>query len=549
SHLRSDFSGSLRILMCVVILVLLIACANLVNYLLSRAASRDREVFTRLALGAGRSRIVRQMLTEALMLSLLGGALGLAIASWGTRFLLDFVVTGAAHTAFDPNPDGRVLAFTLVVSIITGVLFGLAPALRVSRISVISGLRSGTRTTGGSARRAGRPSLSSSLVVAQVSLSLALLVTAGLFARSLKTLENQNFGFDRRNVVLAYLEPRIAGYQPPKLLGLYQQIKDRVSNVAGVRSATFSSFPPIGDAGWSGPVSVLEVPQRPDEATFTSINAVAPDYFETISLQVLMGRTISEQDTAQSPKVAVVSQALANKFFPGGGAIGKHMRLGAPGLNGDWDIVGVAADAKYSSPRETPQNMVYLPLKQMSGENLYAGYLEVRTAGDPSSTTQALRGALSEVDSGLPILSLTTLSQQVAHSMVEDELISKLSGFFSVLALALACIGLYGVMTYNVVRRTNEIGVRMALGAKIREVLWMVMKESLVLLFVGLTLGIPLTLAAMRLVRAQLFGVSPADPLTVFISVLVVSVVAILSGYLPARRATRIDPMAALRYE
>jgi predicted permease len=320
-----------------------------------------------------------------------------------------------------------------------------------------------------------------------------------------------------------------------------------MSVVPGVGSATVSAMPPISWGSWQTTVSIPEYVPKPHEDMHTKVNAVGPRYFETVGITVLAGRAINPQDVAASARVAVVNRTLANRFFPGSDAIGQHASLG--GTPGEWEIVGVVADSKESSPSERPDRMMYLPLMQMPSENLYANCLELRTAGDPAAVTADVRDVLARIDSNLPLTNVVTMSQHIDRFMVPEELISQLSGFFSLVALLLACIGIYGVMTYNVVRRGNEIGIRMALGAQSGGIMRMVLNESLMMLSIGIAIGVPVTLGATRLIKSQLFGVSATDPGTIVMAVLVVAAVTVLSGYLPARRAAKVDPMVALRYE
>jgi predicted permease len=546
SNLRQQYQIPLGILMGVVVLVLLIACANLANFILAKAASREREISTRLALGSSRSRIVRQILIETLMLSLFGGTLGLVLAFWGTRLLINFVIGGAPHTALDARPDMHVLAFTFGISLLTGLLFGIAPSLRVSRIGVAPALNANARTAAGARSSRLLPKM---LVTVQVMLSLILLAGAGLFLRTLRNLQHYDFGFDRSNVLVVAFNAKFAGYKPEQLNNLYERMLDRIDALPGVRSATLSGSPPIHNGNWNSPIFIDGYTAGPDEDISTLLNRVGPRYFETLGIPVLRGRSIGREDTATAMKAVVVNQALADHFFPHGDAIGHRFKVADPAVLGEWEIVGVVRNAIYNSPREKPQRMAYLALTQLTGDDNYAYFLQLRTEGDPVKVIGEVRQALAGIDPNIPILEVRTISEQVDHRLDQETLISQLSSFFSLLALLLACIGLYGVMTYNVVRRTNEIGIRITLGAQSGRVLWMVLKESLLLLGLGVALGVPATLAISRTLQSQLFGLSPWDPLTLAAAVLVISAVTLISAYFPARRATKVDPMVALRYE
>jgi predicted permease len=525
-----------------------IACANLANFLLAKAASREREISTRLALGATRSHIMQQIFTETALLSLLGGALGLLLAFWGTRMLIHFMAAGAKHTALEANPDLRVLAFTFGVSLFTGLLFGIAPALRASRTGVTPSLNANARTASASGGRSSRvfPKI---LVTSQVALSLVLLAGAGLFVRTLQNLRNQDFGFNRNNVLLISFNAKFAGYKAEQLNGLHDRILSRLQSLPGVRSAALSGLPAISMGNWDSPIFVQGHTAAPNENIATYINRVSTGYFDTMGIPLLRGRVIGQQDTATSTKSVVVNQTLANYFFPQGDAIGHQFTIADPSVPGLWQIVGVVRDAKYGNPRETPQRMIYLPLSQMTGDDSFAYWLQVRTAGDPANAAGEVRQAIAGIEPNLPLLDVNTISEHMDLFVENEILISQLSSFFSLLALLLACIGLYGVMTYNVVRRTNEIGIRIALGARNESVLWMVLKECMLLLGIGIALGVPATLAATRLVQTQLFELKASDPATLAFAVFVIAGVTLFAAYLPARRAAKVDPMVALRYE
>jgi len=548
SDLREIYQQPLSILMGVVVLVLLIACANLANFLLAKAASREREIATRLALGSSRRRIVRQILMEALLLSFAGGALGLALAYLGTRTLIQFVAAGAMHAALGAGPDLHVLLFTLGASLLTGVLFGLAPALRVSRMSVAPSLGANTRAVVSGGGSAGRM-LPKLLVVAQVTLSLMLLAVAGLFLRTLRNLDNQDFGFNRHNVLLVKFNAKFAGYKPEQLNALYDRMMERLSGLPGVRSASVSGQPALIGGNWNSPIRVRGHEVAPNEDLGTSLNRVGPGFFETMGMPIVQGRAIGPNDTTSSVKVVVVNQTMADHFFPHGDAIGHSFTVDDPSVKGEWQIVGVVRDAKYHNPRDKPERMTYLNVMQLAGDDAYAYWVQLATQGDPAQIAGEVRAAMAEIDPNLPILELRTIAEQVDQAMGQEHMISQLSGFFSVVALSLTCIGLYGVMSYSVVRRTNEIGIRLALGAQAGRVLRMILGESLLLLGIGLAFGIPFTLAATRLVQAQLFGLRSSDPATLALAILAIAAMTLLAAYLPARRAARVDPMVALRYE
>jgi predicted permease len=548
SHLRQSYEAPLTVLMIMVGLVLLIACANLANLLLAKAASREREFCARLALGSSRGRIVQQILTEALVLALIGGALGLVLAFWGTRILIHFMDRGAAHTALSATPDLGVLLFTFATCIITAALFGIAPALRGSRTSVAGALSGSTRTAGGTAARS-RRFLPKTLIVFQVTLSLVLLTVAGLLLRTLVNLRAQDIGLDRNNVLLVSTNLKFAGYQPERLNALYDEILTRVEALPGVRSASFSGGPPMSRGTWGSPIDLDGRPTPPTKDISTDLNRVSSGYFETLGIPLLRGRTIQPEDKADSVKSAVVNRTFADRYFRNRDAIGHTFTIADPAAPGVWHIVGIVRDSINRSPAEKPDPFAFLAVTQLTGDDQYAYWLEVRSVGDPAKITGEVRAALAGIDPNLPILQTQTIDEQLDHLIDEQRFVSKLAGFFALLALTLACIGLYGVMTYSVVRRTSELGLRMALGAPRTGLLWMVLRESLVLLAIGVALGIPLSLAASRAIKAGLFGVNSADPLTLIAAVLIMSATLLAGSYIPSLRATKIDPMVALRYE
>lgn len=567
SQMRSGYGDSLSILMIVVVLVLLIACANLANFLLARAAARQRETATRLALGSSRARIVRQSLIETLLLSTAGGALGLFIAFVATRALIAFVTRGTTVTTLSPAPDAAVLLFTMAVALATGLIFGLAPAFAAARVGASTTLASNSRTAQAGAGRSSRL-WPKTLVVAQITLSLFLLVGAGLFLRSLRNLQNQDFGFERTHLLVAGFDAQIAGYKTSQAAALHQQLIDRLSALPGVRSVAISGTAPISEGNWTSTISFSGYTAAPKENMYSLLNRVSGRYFETAGIPIVAGRGISPSDSAGSLKVAVINQTLADHFFPKGDAIGRLLTIDIDNVAGPWQIVGIARNSKSTDPRDTdPVRMTYIPLAQIApfivvvppagsnakpappepNNNCFANNIILRTTGDPSSSIADLRAAVASVDPNLPLLNVITIHDQVSSLMSHDELVSALTGLFSVLALLLAAIGLYGVMSYNVVRRTNEIGIRFALGASGRTVLWMILREAFLLLSIGLMLGLPLAIATARYIKLQLFNLNPIDVATFALAITVVSAMTLLSALLPARRASKVDPMVAIR--
>jgi predicted permease len=570
SLLRTQYGDSLKILVIVVALVLLIACANLANFMLSRAATRQHEILTRLALGSSRMRIVRQGLIETFLLSIAGGVMGLGVAFAATRALIAFVGRGDANIPMSPAPNAGVLLFTLGVSVLTGILFGLAPSIQAARTGCRGTLSSGARTVQGGGGKQAR-FWPKALVTAQVMLSLVLLVVAGLFLRTLRNLQDQDYGFERSHLLLADIGEHLAGYEPHQVAALHQNLLDRLSAIPGVRSAALSATPPINGGGWSSPISLSGYTPGPKENMVSTLNRVSGQYFETTGISIVAGRGITPADTANSLKVAVVSQTIARRFYPKGDAVGQQLTIGIDSVKGPWQIVGIARDTKSGDPRDTdPVRMTYIPLAQIEtflpvdaaaatangksasreeNQDCYAHTILIRTSSDPANTIADLRAAVAGVDPNLPLLQITTIHDQVSHLISHDELISTLTSIFSVLALLLAAIGLYGVMSYNVARRTNEIGIRLALGAQGGNVLRMIMGESLLLLAIGVGLGLPLAMMATRIIKQQLFAMDAIDPASFAAALLVVSLMTVLASWLPARRAAKVDPVNALRCE
>ena len=539
-ELRTEYSKPLTILLALVAMVLLIACANVANLQLSRAVARKREVAVRLALGASRFRLVRQMLTESILLAVLGGTFGLIFAYWGKDVLLSLRPWGGDELALDLKIDLRVLGFTMALSLITGVLFGLAPALRSTRIDLTPSLRETSQHHQARATSL----LIKSLIVAQVSMSFVLLIGAGLFLRTLQNLEAVDVGFNRENLLLFRVDPRLSGYRGAQIANLYQRITERIEAVPGVRSAAISRHPLLSGSRRTSNIFVDGPAQQTNDVAF--INLVSDRFFETMEIPLLLGRSFNARDDERAPKVAVINQALARKYFSDDNPLGRRFSFGSEASEEKIEIVGVVRDAKYTSLRQQIQPTLYTPyLQETPGQMNFA----VRVAGDALALMPAVREAIRDVDSNLPLFDLKTQSQRSDESVRTERLFATLSSFFSVLATALACIGLYGVMSYGVARRTNEIGIRMALGATAPRVTQMVMREAMLVVVSGIVIGLAGAVAITRLIASMLFGLAPNDPVTIAGAALLMITVGSFAGYLPARRAARVDPIVALRYE
>jgi len=541
SELRKEFSLPLKILMVVVGVVLLIACANIANLLMARAAARQQEFTLRAALGASPARIGRQLLTESLLLALLGGAAGILLGSWGSSALVSMVSTGPQALPLNVEPDLRVLAFTLIVSVVSAVVFGTAPAIRASRVELSASLRSNRASSFAMTRSL----LGRALLVSQVALSLLLLVGAGLFVRTLVNLQRVDTGFNQEHVLLFQIDTDSIGYkQDSRLVKLYRDVEEKVTSIPGVRAASFSMFA-FNQGGWNSPAST-----RGDSSSARTEgirnNSVGPAFFEAMGLPLLTGRGFGAQDTETSPKVAVISEAMAQQLFPGSSPLGRRFGMGGPEHSEDIEVIGVVKDAKYGNLMEEPKPMAYYPYFQAIN---YLSNFEVNFSGEPGAIVAEARRAIKEVNRDLPIVEAVRMSEHVGRSLVQQTLIARLTSFFGLLALLLACIGLFGIMSYSVAKRTNEIGIRLALGAAPGDVLRLVMREGLAPVLIGIAIGLPAAVVGSRLITSLLFGLTPADPLTICLATLLLLAVAALAGYLPARKASRVDPMTALRCE
>ncbi len=529
-------------LMVVVGFVLLIACANIANLLLARAYGRQKEIAVRLALGASRWRIVRQMLTESMLLSVLGGSLGLLLALWLADELLSFDAL-AAFGALTLQVDWRVLGFSLLVSLLTGVLFGLAPALQASSPDLAPALKN-TESVNHLSRRFG---LRNVLVVFQIALSLVLLAGAGLFLRSLQRAYATDFGFNTSEALLASVDLARQGYSEAQARGFYRQLGARVEALPGVRAVTLAQYIPVIATGSRTSINIDGYVPQPGEDLELNLNIVDAKYFQALGTPLLSGRDFSEQDTESTPKVMIINEALARRFWPsqsGRKAVGKRISL--PGTPEPYEIIGVVKTGKYRELREAPLPFMYLPLSQSYRSRIT---LFIRTAGQPQLLLSALRAEVQKLDQALPLFDVETLDEHLGRALGQERTNAWLVGGFALLALLLAAVGLYGVMSYTVTQRTREVGIRLALGARPRDVLRLIVGQGMLLTLIGLGIGLGGALALTRVVENWLYDVSVTDPATFVLITLLLSGVALLACYLPARRAAKVDPMIALRYE
>jgi predicted permease len=540
--LRTDFEDPLYVLMAAAALVLLIACANIANLLLARSAARRKEMTVRLALGAGRSRLMRQLLTESTLLSLLGGALGVAFANWGVRLLLAFLPAQRLPFVLEVHTDAHVLGFALAVSVLTGLLFGMAPAIQSSRTDLVESLKDEGACLRLAARRF---ELRNALVISQVALSLLLLVGAGLFLRSLQNTAAIRVGMDTENVLLASIDARLSGYTSTQAQDFFRRLEAQLREKPGVRAVGSSQTRLL--SGYWDTISV-SVPGRPKPGGQRQIfmNVIAGDFYRVAGIQILRGRDFGTRDTAAGSKVAIINETGARHFFGDSDPVGRTVKGG--GRFGDIEIVGIASDSKYLSVREEMPRILYFTaeqIPQVAGQRT----IYVRTAGDPTRYGEVVRGEVRALDRQLPVYNIRTFAGQKADSLAREHLIALLSGFFGALALLLAAIGLYGVMAYAVLRRTREIGIRLSLGAARSTVVWMVFRSALGMAGAGIGIGLPLSLWLSRLVTSQLYGVRPSDPATLATACIVLAGIAVLAASIPAWKASRVDPMVALRYE
>jgi predicted permease len=544
SPLRNDFSTALVVLMCMVGLVLLIACANVANLLIARGFMRQKEIAVRLSLGSSRARLIRQLLVESLVLSAAGGVLGIGLAVLLTRSLLAFIPQDDTPLVVRAMPDIRILAFALLLTFVTAIVFGLLPAMRASRSDPWTTLKD---TMGSIAGRGGSLFLRKGLVAAQVALSFLLLFGAGLFVRSLQNLKDTNAGVAVDNLMTFQLAPALNGYTDERATLFYRQLLDRVRAIPGVESAAMATVAILSGDEWDSSMSVEGHHAADGEDMQAFMNAVSPDYFKTMKTPLLEGRDFRESDEKNIDEtgVVIVNRSFEQHFFAGRSALGKHVGWGdGPRSKLTLEIVGVVADSLYEGPRAGVHRQAFVP---NWGKNSSAFYLRTRMAS--ASVGPQIRGAVRQLDPAMPVYSMKTLEAQLDETLLTDRLIAMLSSGFGALATLLATVGLYGVMAFVVARRRKELGIRLALGAQPGLLIWLVMREVLVLLAIGLAIGVPAAMALGQYVAAQLYGIHPHDPGIAISTVVLLSIVSAAAGLIPAQRASRIDPILALRTE
>lgn len=544
SYLRDSYSKPLLALMAIVALVLLIACSNLANLLIARASARQKEIAVRLALGASRARLIRQLLVESLVLSGAGGALGVVLAVVIDQALIGFLPTGSTPLSLSSTPDWTVLGFTALVAVLAGVVFGLVPALQSTRPRLADTLKDQAAAVlhGGSVQ------LRKGLVVAQVALSLLLLIGAGLFLQSLRNLKYTNPGFDVRGLVSFAVEPTLNRYDKPWTFDYYRRLRDRLKAMPGIEGETLAMIPVLQDNEWDNWVTIEGYTPKQGETPDPHMQYCSTDYFAALKIPIMLGRDFTIKDVVGAPKAGIVNQKFAHRYFGGVNPLGRHIGMGIdPGTKMDIEIVGVAGDTKYENISEEIPYELYIPYTQLDFVNGMTVYL--RAHGDATNTFNTIRRVVREVDPAVPMYDLRTLDDQIEISLFIQRLLATLSTVFGGVSTLLAALGLYGVMAFMVARRTREIGIRMALGADTGSVVWMVMREVLLLAAIGVAIGVGVAWAATRLIQAQLFGIQATDRFTIAAAALGIVAVAALAGYFPARRATSIDPVRALRWE
>ncbi len=562
SYLRNQLSKPLVVLVAVVGLVLLIACANVANLLLARAAARQKEIAIRVAIGAGRFRLMSQLVTEAVLLSVLGGLAGLVFAYWSVRVLLGLIPTETFPPDFNLSPDLRLLSFSFGLSLLTGLICGIVPAFKATRPDVVSSLKSEIKVG------FTRVDLRKALVVVQVALSLLLLIGSGLFVRTLENLRDLDPGFLRENVLLIRTSAGNIGYKGQRIRTFEERLLGAASGLPGVRVASLAALTPLEGSRWNSDVTVQGYQWKPDEKPYMDFNAVSPRYFETLGIPILLGRDFRDRDNPPfspdppekpyppgkeppeppgPPKVAIVNQTFTKKFFPNENPLGKRFSIGDKfKMENSYDIVGVVKDTKYFGLRDAVESMIYVSSwRQGAGDML----LCIRSGADPRKLVEAVRHEVANLDSAIPVDQTMTMEQQLNNHLSEERMIAMLSSFFGGLALLLAAVGLYGLMAHSTTRRTREIGIRMALGAQRANVLWLILRDALVLVALGAVIGVPAAFGVTRFIASFLYGLTARDPATMILATVILGCVTVVASFLPARRASKVDPMVALRYE
>jgi predicted permease len=546
------------LLLAMVGLILAIACANIANLLLARATVRRREMALRLSMGAGRWRVIRQLLTESLLLASLGGAAGILFGVWGIEFLTSVLAAGSSTFPLHPELNLHVLAATSLLTVMTGLLFGLAPALQATRVDPLPALKE---------IRAGVPrpraklgfSFGRMLVLSQMAICLLLLVGAGLFVRTLSNMQSLEMGFERKDILLFSLNAGQAGHRDPEIRSFYGNLVKRLAAIPAVRSAAMANSHLLGDGAWAWPVVPLGK-QAPENApsghgsgaarTATRVLGAGPRFFSTMRIPLLAGREFDERDRIGGPPVAIVNEAWVRVNLGGGNPVGHRVTSFRPRMKPrDMEIIGLAGNARYDDMTGDFPAVVYLPVEQNLDVPVDEMTFFLRTAGNPLGCASAVREIVRQADPRIPLEGLSTQAAQIEREMSQETLFARLCTAFAILALAIACVGLYGTTSYAVARRTGEIGIRLALGAQRGTVVWMVLRDVLALAICGLAISLPAALAASKLVESLLFGVKPGDPLAAAAAVVILLSAALMAAYLPARKASRIDPMAAVRHE
>jgi predicted permease len=544
-NLQVDYADALYFLTVVSAFVLLIACANIANLLLARSAAGRLQIAVRVALGASRARLVRQTLTDGVLLALLGGAAGVLLAFAGTRAILLLAFHGADYVPIDPSPSVPVLLFTLAVSMMTGVIFSMAPAWAGSRTQAVEPLRGAGRSI-----LAGSTLPQRALLVLQATLSLVLLVGAGLATESLRRLENQNFGFQTRGRLMVKVDSDLVGSSRERIATFEGQLQQRLSQIPGVLSASLSVNSPMAGSNWGEPVSIAGHPTPQGAHWGSSLSSVSAHYFETIGARLVRGRFIDERDTPGSRRVAMINEAFARKYFPKEDPVGQFFGVGDASHARDCEIVGIVGDIKYYDARGPANVMAFLPLLQTREDNSNVFHeIQLLVAGSPLNIQATLQRTLASVDANLTVIRAITFDEQVSRNFNSDRLVARLTTLYGLLAQVLACVGLYGVAAYTVARRTREIGIRMALGAPRGSIIGMMLRVAMSPIGLGLLIGVPLALAGGRAIASQLYGVKNYDPIVLGTAVCVLAVSSIIAAVIPARRAASIDPIQALRIE